>query len=110
VYKTSFLHRPDDYIGLIPSPPHVPLTFYTKIAPMCTLNAFFSENGKLFANAQGRNEGGQGGTILWAPNHCGAPKSPDNVTSTFFNGVHLLPKDRFEHGGAKFASCPGPHL
>jgi len=29
------------------------------------------------------------------------PKSPKNVTSTFFNTVHLLPKDsRFEHGGA----------
>jgi len=37
----------------------------------------------------------------------GAPKSPNNVTSTFFNTVHLLLKDlRFEHGGAKLASCP----
>jgi len=27
---------------------------------------------------------------------------------TFFNTVHLLPKDlRFEHGGDKLASCPG---
>ena len=40
-----------------------------------------------------------------------ASKSPNNVTSTFFNTVHLLPKDlRFEHGGAKLASCPGRHL
>jgi len=39
----------------------------------------------------------------------GAPKSSSNVTSTFFNAVHLLPKDfSFEHGGAKLASCPGP--
>ena len=54
---------------------------------------------------QGRNEGRQGGTILQAP------KSPSNVTSTFFNTVHLLPKDLgFEHGGAKVASCYGPHL
>ena len=38
----------------------------------------------------------------------GAPKSSNNVTSTFFNTVHLLPKDlKFEHGGAKRASCPG---
>ena len=50
-------------------------------------------------------------------NHCGdaewlrrAPKSPNNLTSTFFNTVRLLPKDlRFEHGGAKLASCPGRH-
>ena len=48
-----------------------------------------------------------GGTEwLW-----GAPKSPYNVTSTFFNTVHLLLKDlRFEHGVVKVASCPGRHL
>jgi len=41
----------------------------------------------------------------------GAPKTPNNVTSTFFNTVHLLPKDLgFEHGGAKLAFCPGPNL
>jgi len=40
-----------------------------------------------------------------------APISPNNVTSTFFNTLHLLPKDiRFEHGDAKLASCPGRHL
>jgi len=39
------------------------------------------------------------------------PKSPSNLTSTFFNTVRLLPKDlSFEHEGAKLASCPGPHL
>jgi len=38
----------------------------------------------------------------------GAPKSTDKVTGTFFNRVQLLPKDlRFDHGGAKLASCPG---
>jgi len=37
----------------------------------------------------------------------GAPKSPNNVTSTFFNAVRLLPKDlRFEHGDSKFDSYP----
>jgi len=40
----------------------------------------------------------------------GAPKSHNNVASTFFNTVHLLPKNRFEHGGAKLFSCPGRDL
>ena len=41
----------------------------------------------------------------------GAPKNPNNVTHAFFNTVHLLQEDlRFEHRGAKFASCPGHHL
>jgi len=41
----------------------------------------------------------------------GAPRSPNNVASTFFKTVNLLPKDlSFEHGGAKLASYPGPHL
>jgi len=56
----------------------------------------------------GRNEGS---TITRAPNHWGAPKSPKNVTSAFFNTVHLLPKKlRLEYGGGKFASCPGHDL
>jgi len=41
----------------------------------------------------------------------GALKRPNNVTSTFFNTAHLLPKDlRFEHGDDKLASCTGRHL
>jgi len=52
----------------------------------------------------------KGGTIPRTPNHHGAPKSPNNVTGTFFNTIHLLRKDRFEHGGAKLASFPGRHL
>jgi len=60
---------------------------------------------------QGRNEGDKGGKIPRAPNHYGGAKSPNNVTSTFFNTVHLLPEDlRFKHGGAKLASCSGRHL
>ena len=59
---------------------------------------------KLVAGAQ---RGEQGGAIPQAPNHYGgakrlrgAQKSSNNVTSTFFNIVHLLPKDlSFEHGG-----------
>jgi len=61
------------------------------------------------------NEGGKGVIIPRVPNHygerrmsAGVPISPSNVTSTFFNAVHLLPKDlKFEHDGAKLASCPG---
>ena len=74
--------------------------------------------------AQGRNERGKRAQFpkrqvtMRAPNHCwGAerlrrtPKSPNNVARTFFNTVHLLPKDlSFENGGAKLASCPGHHL
>ena len=41
----------------------------------------------------------------------GVPKRPNNVTTTFFNVVHFLPKDlRFEHVGTELASCPGFHL
>jgi len=43
-----------------------------------------------------------------APNDCGAAEMSQ---STFFNTVHLLPRYlRFDHGGAKPASCPGLHL
>ena len=45
------------------------------------------------------------------PNHCGERRSPNNVTSTFFNTVHLHPKYlSFKHGDAKLASCLGRHL
>jgi len=55
---------------------------------------------------------------MGAPNHCGstewlrgALKSPNNVASSFFNTIHLLPKDvECEPRGAKLASCPGRHL
>jgi len=54
-----------------------------------------------------------------------APKSPNNVTSTFFNTVNLPSKElridhggaklrpwgrRFDQGGAEFVFCPGRHL
>jgi len=53
--------------------------------------------------------------ITRAPSHYAGTKSlrgtPNNVTSTFFNSIHLHPKDlRFEHEGAKLASCTGRHL
>jgi len=69
------------------------------------------------AVGSGVTRGARSSTIPWAPNQYGgaewlrgAPKSPKNVTITFFNivGLHLLPKDlRFEHGSAKRASYPG---
>jgi len=74
-----------------------------------TLNAFLSETGKLFANVQGRNDGGQGEEFSGAESlrrGAGwlrrAPQSTDNVISTFFNTVHLLPNNlNFEHGAPK---------
>jgi len=46
-----------------------------------------------FSTVRGITRGGKGGAIPWAPNHYGrgaeslrgAPKTPNNVTSTFFN-------------------------
>jgi len=73
----------------------------------------------LFQWDQGRNEGGHispGANSLWgALNHCGsaellreAPKSPNNVTSTFFNTVNLLPKElRFDHWAPNLFVAPG---
>ena len=47
--------------------------------------------------SQGRNEGGKG-----------ALKSPNDVTSTFFNTLYLLPQDlSFEHGTANLLLAPG---
>ena len=60
---------------------------------------------------QGHNEGEKWAQLPGRRITIGSAESPSNVTSTFFKTVHLLPKDlRFEHGGAKLASCPGRHL
>ena len=57
-------------------------------------------------HTQRRNEGG-----AKFPGRRITAEGAKNVTSTFFNTVHLLPKDlKFENGGAKLASCPGRHL
>ena len=68
--------------------------------------------GHTFIAKQGRNEGGKGGTISQATNHYwGTEKSQQSHKYFLFNIVHLLSKNlRFEHGGAKLASCPGRHL
>jgi len=60
---------------------------------------------------------GARGAIPRTVGHCrgakslrGMRKSPNTVTSTLFNTVHLLTEDlSFEHGDAKLASCPGRH-
>jgi len=61
---------------------------------------------------RGVTKGGKGGAIPWAPSHYGgAEKSQQYITSTFFNTVHLLPKDlSSKQGGAKLTSCSGRHL
>jgi len=67
---------------------------------------------KMFPHTQGRNDGGaRGEQYPGAESLRGAPKSPNNVISTFFNTVNFIPKDlRFKYGGAKLASCPGRRL
>jgi len=74
-----------------------------------------------FVALRGLTRGVRGTQFPWcritmgAPNHCGerrmavgAPKSPNIVTSTFFNTVHLLPKDlSFEHGTPNVLLAPG---
>ena len=77
------------------------------------------------STGQGRNQGWQGERnspgveSLWGRQITAGgaewlqevPKSPNNITSTFFITVHVLPKDlSFEHGGAKLASCSGCYL
>jgi len=82
------------------------------LIPLLTYSVSNPEFAASFESAQGRNEGVQGGgTIPGRRITAGAPKSLNNIASTFFNAVYLLPKDlRFEHGGAKLVSCRGRHL
>jgi len=57
------------------------------------------------------NEGGKGSTIPGAPNQYEGRRKFQQYHMCFLHAIHLLPKDlRFEHGGAKVASCPGRHL
>jgi len=61
--------------------------------------------------AQERNEGARGHNSQGAESLRGTPKSPKNVASTFFNAVHLLPKDLiFENGATRLGSLAGRHL
>jgi len=52
---------------------------------------------------QGRTEGGAMGHNAPGDESLGAQKSPNNIASTFFNTIYLLP------GGAKLVVCPGRH-
>ena len=75
---------------------------------------------KILPPRQGRNDGGQGGhnspgtESLWRRRMIvRAPKSPNTVTSTFYNTVHLVSQDlRFEHRGRQICFLPRapPHL
>ena len=83
-------------------------------------NVFYCTLWELFIignTEQERNEGGKGSTIPRAPSHWGGRRltaggaKKSQLTSTFFNTVHLLPKDlRFKYGGTKLASFPGRQL
>jgi len=92
---------------------------YCHIAASCLLTytsvAFYTLNYGSISRGVTRGQGGRnypGTKSLWGHrNTAEAPKSPNNVTRTFFNAVHFLPEDpRFENGDAKLASCPGRHL
>jgi len=89
------------------------LLLHVHLQQRCTTRGHASFDNEIFSRPhQMRNDRGATGTQF--PGRripMGTPKSPNNVTSTFFNTVHLVPKDlRFEHGGVKLASCPGRHL
>ena len=68
--------------------------------------------------ATGVTRGAERGAIPRVPNHYRgaksqrrAPESRNNVATTFFNTVYLLPNDlKVEHGGANLVFCPGRHL
>jgi len=55
---------------------------------------------------QGRNQGGK--NFLGSESPRRAPKNANNVASTVFNTVHLLPEDlRFEHVAPNLILAPG---
>ena len=60
---------------------------------------------------RGITTGGQGEHNSPGAEWLRGAESPNNVTSTFFSTVHLLPKDfTLEHGGARLVSWSGRHL
>ena len=77
-----------------PPMPKIPVSLWWELSTMVCWGALM--RAVVMAVTTGRKRG----TIPRAPNHYegaewlrGAPKSPNNVTSTFFNAVHLLRKD-----------------
>jgi len=80
---------------------------------MSKTNQFYSARPGTLGRGGGQFPGRQ--ITIGAPNLCWdtkrlrrVSKRPNNITSNVFNTVPELPKDlRFEHGGARVASCPG---
>jgi len=84
--------------------PEIHISMIVTVGTFANLKNYYTF-GIVLGYHQGRNERGEGGTMPRAP------KSLNNVASTFFNTEHLLPKDlSLENRGAKLASWPGHHL
>jgi len=59
----------------------------------------------------GQGQGGCKGERFPGAESLWGTESPNNVTRTAFNTVHLLPKNLIcEHEGGKLSSCPWRHL
>jgi len=70
-----------------------------------------SENFQIFIAWHRRRSDGARGHNSPSTESLWGEKIPNNVISTFFKTLHLLPKDlRFEHGCGKLVSCPRCHL
>jgi len=74
------------------------------------------ESGEIYPPVRGkvgaRRNDSPGAESLWGCRITAeGAESPNNVTRTAFNTVHLLPKKLIgEHRGGKLASCPWRHL
>ena len=72
---------------------------------------YFRENVRFLLHNTRDVTRGARGTIPRGPNHCGGPNTHNNVISTFFKTIHLLPKDlSFEQRDAERISFPRRHL
>jgi len=63
------------------------------------------------AQYQGHNEG-RASAITWVSNHCGGYQKVQQHRKLYFLQWHICFRKTFriEHGGAKLAYCPRPHL
>jgi len=79
---------------------------------LCCIDVFRNRYRGVTTGVQGGYNSPGAESLWWRQMTARAPKSPNNITNTFFNTVHLVPKDLgFEHEGrVKLASCPGRHL
>ena len=109
IWFNSILHNLVPFCSLFYIKLSIAITFFyiTSYFPLTPCHCI--------AAATARDRKVQGSIIPRASNHDDATrwlgwglKSSKKHTSTFFKTVNLLPKDlRFEHEGAKLASCPG---